>query len=213
VIVGNGFAGTPGSWGAAAGICLSSSPGSVIERNLIVGNKEGFNFREQDRTTPRIDRAAGAKTRRSAEEPIWNHDEVIRNNIFAFNRDAQVWGWFDVNDGRPWPRSAAQSQPTGQAGAPADLAALHLQFVDNVYAVAPGQGLFNWGVPWRRHAKYASLDNVRHELGIETGGQIAPLPFRDTAARDFRLPSQVPAIVRSCYPQGEVPSVVLGISN
>ena len=42
VIVGNGFAETPGAWGAEAGIVLSSSPGCVIERNLLVGNKEGF---------------------------------------------------------------------------------------------------------------------------------------------------------------------------
>ena len=47
VIVGNGFAQNPGAWGAQAGISLSSSPWCVIERNLIVGNREGFNFREQ----------------------------------------------------------------------------------------------------------------------------------------------------------------------
>ena len=35
-----------------------------------------FAFREQARTTPRIDRPEGA-----SEEPIWNHDEVIRNNL------------------------------------------------------------------------------------------------------------------------------------
>jgi len=52
VIVGNGFAFTPGAWGAAAGISISSSPGCTIERNLILGNKEGFNFREQQRSTP-----------------------------------------------------------------------------------------------------------------------------------------------------------------
>jgi len=32
VIVGNGFAVTPGAWGAQAGISLSSSPGCIIER-------------------------------------------------------------------------------------------------------------------------------------------------------------------------------------
>ncbi len=55
VIVGNGFAATAGAWGAQAGISLSSSPGCVIERNLIVGNREGFNFREQNRSTPTIE--------------------------------------------------------------------------------------------------------------------------------------------------------------
>ena len=55
VIVGNGFAATAGAWGAQAGISLSSSPGCVIERNLIAGNREGFNFREQTRSTPTIE--------------------------------------------------------------------------------------------------------------------------------------------------------------
>jgi len=64
VIVGNGFAETPGAWGAQAGICLSSSPGCVIERNLVVGNREGFDFREQTRTTPRIGKDKG-------EVPVW----------------------------------------------------------------------------------------------------------------------------------------------
>jgi len=67
----------------------------VIERNLIVGNREGFNFREQTRATRSID----ART----EHPVWNHDELIRHNLIVRNRDAQVWGWFDVNDNRHWP--------------------------------------------------------------------------------------------------------------
>ena len=102
VIVGNGFDDTPGSWGAASAIALSSSPDCVIERNLIVGNREGFNFREQDRKTPLIDD--------KRERWVWNHDQTIRNNVLAYNRDAQVWGWFDVNDGRHWP--AALQDPT-----------------------------------------------------------------------------------------------------
>jgi parallel beta-helix repeat protein len=98
------FAATGGAWGAQAGISLSSSPECLIERNLILGNREGFDFREQTRTTPRI----GGK----GEEPIWNHDETISRNIIAYNRDAQVWGWLDTKDGRQWPASA-----TGQESA------------------------------------------------------------------------------------------------
>jgi hypothetical protein len=82
VIIGNGFAVTAGAWGAQAGISISSSPECTIERNLILGNREGFNFREQTRTTTRIGQ--------QGEVPIWNHDETIRRNIIAFNRDAQV---------------------------------------------------------------------------------------------------------------------------
>lgn len=59
VIIGNGLAKTKGAWGANGGICLSSSPGCVIERNLVLGNQQGICFREQNRTTPRIDGAKG----------------------------------------------------------------------------------------------------------------------------------------------------------
>ena len=71
VIVGNGFAPTPGAWGAQAGISLSSSPGCLIERNLIAGNREGFNFREQLRTTSTVEERA----RTPGVEPRPDHPE------------------------------------------------------------------------------------------------------------------------------------------
>ncbi|HYG34226.1 MAG TPA: right-handed parallel beta-helix repeat-containing protein, partial [Clostridia bacterium] len=117
VIIGNGFAATAGAWGAQAGISLSSSPDCVIERNLIVGNREGFSFREQTRTTPKIDD--------KKERPVWNHDQVIRHNIIVFNRDAQVWGWFDVKDNRHWPARGEKASSPSQAGGgskPGDIA-------------------------------------------------------------------------------------------
>src|ERR1019366_5814161 len=95
----------PGAWGASGGICLSSSPNSVIERNLLVANKEGFSFREADRTTPRIDAPPNAR-----EEKIWNHDQVVRHNVFAYNRDAQLRGWFDTNDERHWPAAMQEKK-------------------------------------------------------------------------------------------------------
>ena len=156
VIVGNGFGPTPGAWGANAGISLSSSPGCLIERNLLVGNREGFDFREQGRTTPRIDD--------ETERPIWNHDEVIRNNVLALNRDAQVWGWFDVDDGRHWP--AALQEPArrrrawprrGEDAPPGlTLEKLAIRFENNLYDARPWQGLFHWGVDWKRHRTYAT---------------------------------------------------------
>ena len=51
VLVGNGLAKTKGAWAADGGICVSSSPGCVTQRNLIVGNEQGFCFREQNRST------------------------------------------------------------------------------------------------------------------------------------------------------------------
>lgn len=204
VIVGNGFAFTPGAWGAAAGISISSSPGCVIERNLILGNKEGFNFREQTRSTPRIDN--------KKSEPVWNHDEIVRNNVLAWNRDAQVWGWFDVPDERHWPRSM-QTAPQDAASLvahPLSLEGLNLKFENNLYCPAPGQGLFHWGTTWRRHERYDDLDAVREKLSLDEGSENAELRVRNYAGLDLRVPADDPAERMSCYPRGSVPGVQLG---
>jgi hypothetical protein len=211
VILDNGFAFTPGAWGAAAGISLSSSPFCTIERNLILGNKEGFNFREQLRTTPRID---------SKSEPVWNHDQTIRNNVFAFNRDTQVWGWFDVPDERHWPKAmqpaqpaspdkeskASSSQPTGLS-----LEALKLTFEHNLYCPGPGQGMFNWGVTWKKNKRYESLDDVQRELSLARGCKVAEFHTEDYSALDLRVPHDSPAVIMDCYPRGSVPGVQLGV--
>jgi hypothetical protein len=220
VIVGNGFNDTPGSWGAACGISLSSSPDCVIERNLLVGNREGLNFREQNRKTPRIDDRT--------ESWIWNRDQIIRNNTMAYNRDAQVWGWFDIDDGRHWPAAmqtaddttrqkpgpdrAADYHAADALGAPEGLSleALRFRFENNLYAAHPWQGLFRWGVPWKRHKKYTKLDEVRSELKFEAGGRTSAFEFGDSLTRDFRVPADSPALKMNCYPKGEVPGVKLG---
>ncbi len=212
VIVGNGFAFTPGAWGANSGISLSSSPLCVVERNLILGNKEGFNFREQSRTTRRID---------GGSEPVWNHNETIRNNVLAYNRDAQVWGWFDVSDERHWPESMQTSQAAGRLpndgakDAPSQptglsLETLHLTFEGNLYWPGPGQDLFYWGVTWRKNRKYETLDAVQKELSLERNGTVAKFYVQDHSALDFRVPADSPAVRMGCYPRGLVPSVRLG---
>jgi hypothetical protein len=215
VIVGNGFANTPGAWGAAAGISLSSSPHCVIERNLILGNKEGFNFREQLRTTPRIDD--------KKSEPVWNHDIIVRNNVLAWNRDAQVWGWFDIPDERHWPRSMQAASPVTRDPSPAEgvssaatrptdlsLADLKLAFESNLYSPAPGQGLFNWGPTWKKHQRYETLDAVREQLSLDSNGTVAAFHVADYHALDLRIPADSPAVQSGSYPQGSVPSVPLG---
>ncbi|HLX59840.1 MAG TPA: right-handed parallel beta-helix repeat-containing protein [Planctomycetota bacterium] len=239
VIVGNGFADTPGAWGAASGIALSSSPNCIVERNLLIGNKEGFNFREQDRQTPRIDDASrdrnGAdntsRDRKGAGNSvwIWNHDEIIRNNVLAFNRDAQVWGWFDTRDGRHWPAAmqtpkadsakakddiAAPYQAREKAGAPTGLTleTLKLTFESNLYFAAPGNGFFNWGTAWQKHEKYAGIEDVRKALNLENAGsQSADPRFADFPQRDLRVPADSPAVKLGCYPKGDVPGVKLGL--
>jgi len=206
VIVGNGFAFTPGAWGAAAGISLSSSPSCTIERNLILGNKEGFNFREQSRSTPRID------NRKS--EPVWNHDQTIRHNVLAFNRDAQVWGWFDLSDERHWPRSmqSAPQPPADKSPQPTGLSLEDLKFTfeSNLYGPGPGQDLFNWGVTWKKCRRYTSLDDLRKELPVDQRSEVAEVHFKDYSSLDLRVPVDSPAVKTDCYPRGRVPNVRLG---
>lgn len=217
VIVGNGFAPTAGAWGAQAGISLSSSPGCVIERNLIVGNREGFNFREQPRTTPTIE----DRTSR----PVWNHDQLIRHNVIAFNRDAQVWGWFDVKDNRHWPAGQPADGPAergegARAGDTSEATAtkppealslerLRLQFVNNVYFAAPGQAWFEWGPTWARHQSYGGLPEFQSALGIDTDSQVLDPGFSDLLQRDFRLSAETRERLRKHMPRGPVPGARL----
>jgi len=225
VIIGNGFAVTAGAWGAQAGISISSSPECTIERNLILGNREGFNFREQTRTTTRIGQ--------QGEVPIWNHDETIRRNIIAFNRDAQVWGWFDLKDGRHWPAKAmerkddqARDMPKpgdiagaytakGSEGHPQGLTLekLRLSFVENVYCAEPGQGWFEWGVSWGRHKSYSKLSDFQADLGIDLGSRAFDPGFANLSAMDCRLSAETMTALRQSYPQGPVPGVLLGVQR
>jgi len=205
VIVGNGFAFTPGAWGANAGMSLSSSPQCIIERNLLVGNLEGFNFREQNRSTPRID---------GESEPVWNADQVIRHNVLAYNRKAQVWGWFDIGDERHWPRSLqTKSDQSDTSDEGLSLEDLKLSLTNNLYCPGPGQGLFNWGVTWKRHQRYPDLETVQTQLGLAQNSIVADFPAENIAGLDMRIPCDSPAMLKDCYPRGPVPGVRLGIRD
>ncbi|HWY52690.1 MAG TPA: right-handed parallel beta-helix repeat-containing protein [Chthoniobacterales bacterium] len=205
VAVGNGFASSPAAWGGQAGIVLSSSPDCVITRNLLVGNREGFDFREQGRTSPRIDRPGTGY-----EEPIWNHDEQIRNNVIAYNQKAQTRGWFDANDNRNWPRKMQQPVTSVSAVSSISLETLKLDCSHNLYAREHNQPLFIWGTEWRRHLAYSAIAAVQSQLNLEQESREFPLVFADYAKRDFRLPWNSIAFSMNCYPSGEVPDVVLG---
>ncbi|MFC1635888.1 right-handed parallel beta-helix repeat-containing protein [Planctomycetota bacterium] len=198
VIVGNGLADTRSAWGANAGISISNSPNCIVERNLLLGNKEGFSLREQIRSTPRIE------SRKS--ESIWNHDHIIRNNVIAYNRDAQTWGWFDISDNRHWPAQGNGSDTDGLS-----LEKLSLTMRNNLYFAGPGAELLNWGVAWKKHKKYENLDQVQKELGLEQGSQVAEFTMKDFSALDFRIPADNPAVTMQCYPEGSIPGLQLGI--
>jgi len=222
VIVGNGLAKTKGAWGANGGICVSSSPGCVIERNLILGNQQGFCFREQIRTTTRIDGTKGS------EVPVWNHDEMIRDNLIAQNLTAQVQGWFDIPTERHWPKAMQTCKAQG-GKAKGDLAAgyqaqkdsvptglsledLRITFQGNIYALDPNQPFFIWGANWERNQKFKDLPSLTKALGFEDQrSRMLPALPMDVVNRDFRLLKDHPAVAAGAYPQGNVPDCVLGV--
>jgi hypothetical protein len=177
VVIGNGFASYGGAWGASGGISLASAPDCVIERNLVVGNKEGFQLREHLRRTPRIDAPPG-----TPEVAIWNQNIKVRNNVFAYNRDAQVWAWFETGDARYWPvalqsvmgykpgtdkgllDNADDYKAKDRQGVPDDLSLekFNLQFSNNVLSPSNAGALWNWGLPWfGKIRRYTALDEMR----------------------------------------------------
>lgn len=222
VIVGNGLRPSPGSWGANGGVCISSSPGCVIERNLIIGNGQGFCFREQDRTTPRIDGAKGP------EVAIWNHDELVRDNLIVNNRSGQVQGWFDIGTERHWPKAmqtgkgnttkarddVAAGYQARMDGVPAGLSLedLKIRFLDNIYAVATNQPFFLWGVDWKPKKEFKDLPNLIRALGFETlrSQMLSSFPV-NSEQRDFRLPKALFEIMKAAYPQGRIPDCAMGV--
>jgi hypothetical protein len=207
VIIGNGYAFSPNAWGGQGGVVLSSSPNCVVTRNLLIANREGFNFREQARITQRIDHLDP-----NYQEQIWNHDEHIRNNVIAYNQKAQTRGWFDVSDQRHWPRKLQEAKPERATARieGVSLEALHLDFSNNLYACDDNQPLFIWGTNWLRHVDYSTLATIQSELNLEKGSRLLPLAFQDFVKRDFRIPKHSPVFRMKCYPRGEVPDVMLG---
>ncbi len=220
VVIGNGFAEMEGNFGVASGICLSNSPNCVIERNLILANRDGFDFRDQTRGSLHI--GDPDPYVRKKHYPIWSHDEIIRNNVLAYNVYAQTWAWWDIEDERHWP-AAIQPNPIKEAPRGADdesqmipppgltLEKLNLTFQNNLYFPAPGQELIHWGAPWKSNKSYDSLAAVQSELQLEKGSQMLQPDFADFQNRDLRVPADSLLLKLGCYPRGDVPGVRLGV--
>ena len=234
VVVGNGLRASKGSWGANGGICISSSPDCLVERNLIVGNLQGFCFREQDRSTMKVElnqdpQVPGWKQDRmlAPQVPIWNHDVVIRDNLILNNRTTQVQGWFDIATERHWPKAMQTGRREGgkakedvaagyqakEDGVPAGLGLedLKLPFQGNIYSLGASQPFFIWGANWKRKQEFKDLPSLTQVLGFEDHRSriLPPVPM-DLAQRDFRVPKDLWTLIQHAYPKGEVPGVKLG---
>ena len=90
---------------------------------------------------------------------------------------------------------------------------MNITFENNLYDAQPWQGLFHWGVEWKRHKKYTSLADVRRELRFESGGNTGEFPIENYRSRDFRVPPDSPALKAGCYPRGEIPGTKLDSSS
>ncbi|MFS4466492.1 right-handed parallel beta-helix repeat-containing protein [Maribacter sp. 2210JD10-5] len=215
VILYNGLRSAFTAWGMAGGIAISSSPNCVIERNILFGNKEGFVLREQMRKSPKIEDYEEHKNKiwsGDYDKAIWNHDHVLKNNIIAYNRDAQTWGWFAVKDARFMPKTQGKKITISEEGHPVglNLKSLNLSFENNIYASDEGNlPLFNWGVNWfEDKLKFTSLDAVTESLNLEQGSVQMPINFKSPNTLDFTVDAaQVP---KENYPQGIIPGVILG---
>jgi len=240
VIVANGYVRDP--WGYGAGIKISDSMGCVMERNLCVGNiGDGLMYRDQRRTTSRIDRQETSTDKdpkrwlkvsdNKTEYWIWNQDHVVKNNIFAYNNEAQIGGWFDVADARHWPRvfqvemlptrsrgtfpyddrTAPYQATEGEEPLGRSFETLGLSHENNFFAKGENQKLYMWGVPWQKHRFYSAIENVRKDLpDFENGTREGVLDFADFRTLDLRLPEGTDVLEMNCYPQGQVPGVTLG---
>jgi parallel beta-helix repeat protein len=179
----NGDARGP-AWGTG-GIMISSSPGCVLENNVCVGNRAGIAFREQERTTPRIDASAG-----SAEVEVFCANETVRRNILADNWDHQLAFWFDTRFFGPHPSGEDLAAPLGR-----DPARQGYTLADNLFDAAPGQSLLLYGARWRSKSTFhATLPSFSRASGIPATGRIAAPRFRDPLAGDFRLMPDSPAL-------------------
>jgi parallel beta-helix repeat protein len=172
------------AWGTG-GIMVSSSPDCVLERNVCVGNRAGIAFREQSRTTPRIDAPSG-----SQEEPVFCANETVRNNILAYNWEHQLAFWFDTRFFGPHPSGSDANELPGP-----DQAKNGFILTNNLLYAAPGQPLILYGARWRPRATlHATLATFTRASGIPATGRIAEPRFRDPLAGDYRLMPDSPAL-------------------
>lgn len=169
-----------GAWGFG-GITLSSSEDCVLENNTLVGNRDGITFREQNRTTPRID---------GGEHRILNKNHLIRSNIIACSQAYNVGLWMDTTFFGPHPRGHDKNDPIFE-----DPKTLNFRFENNLLFPLAGRPNYLYGCAWRSKSKTAvtSMDFTAAS-GIADSSRAADPQFVDLSGRDFRLSPESPAV-------------------
>ena len=210
------------------GVKIAESPGALIERNVVIGNEEGVQFRDMLRSTPEVSIIHGRSVK-GEKTAIWNHDEVVHKNVFVNNTRAQVnFGVNGINANRQVPerlqqrnvsgkkvpldqetRDAEEYQDKSGVPQPVGLSLEKLNFVIN--------GNVYWGgetVPltmWGGLIRYQNLQDLRAGEGFEKDGVVLDPKFADWEKLDLRVAEDSPVIKMGSYPRGEVPGVRLGI--
>ncbi len=158
-----------GAWGSA-GITLSSSENCTIENNRLIGNRDGIDFREQERTTPRIDAAPGAP-----EVRIFNRGHIIRNNFIAYSQAFSIGLWMDTNFFGPHPSGGDTNRPIFE-----DPSKLGFRFEGNELAPLAGKPNYLYGVPWRPKSRtFTTPQEFTKGSGISDSSTVEIPPFKD----------------------------------
>jgi hypothetical protein len=193
-------------------------------------NESGVHFRDMPRSTSKVSIIDGRSVK-GEKTAIWNHDEIVRNNVFVNNTRAQVnFGINGINANRQIPerlqqqnvpgkkapldqatRDAAAYQDKSGVPQPAGLSLEKLNFVinGNVYWGGDTVPLMMWG----GLLSYQNLKDLRATEGFEKEGVILDPQFADLEKLDLRVPADSPLFKMGCYPRGEVPGVKLGVIN
>jgi hypothetical protein len=183
LIIDNGDPRGP-AWGTG-GIMVSSSPGCVLDHNLCAGNRDGIAFREQERTTPRLEASPGAP-----EVAIACANERVSHNLLAYNREYQLAFWFDTRFFGPHPSGADRNAPLGP-----DPSQAGFTLADNLLFAAPGQEVILYGARWRPRATvHATLESFTDAWNIPATGAIADPQFKDPLSSDYTPRQGSPAL-------------------
>lgn len=169
-----------GAWGCG-GLTLSSSEDCVLENNTLVGNRDGIAFREQSRTTPRIN---------GGEVRILNKNHTLRNNLVVASQAYNVAFWMDTTFFGPHPGGHDKNDPLFE-----DLRGLNFRLENNLFWPLPGRANYLYGCAWRPKSKTAHTPAEFSALsGISDTSQTGAPGFRDLLARDFSLLLDSPAV-------------------
>ncbi len=187
VCVNNGGIGN-GDW-AGAGISIGESRDCYIAFNDCVNNQYGITIRGQ---VPRPHRKITYK----------NRGITIRNNILAYNRNAQFGLMWDQSFMGRHPGEKELSDEEWQkrlqdAINPSEIG-LILDY--NLYAMNDKAQAIRWGVGWRAKSKaYSDLATFSEEQGLEAHGRTTDPLFISWQDRNFHLMPESSAIDKDGY--------------